>query len=290
MSPTSGPTSGPSAASDAPGGVYAASISGKIQSAWANIPERVYVPDEKSGDVVVIDPTTFKIVGQFNVGAYPEHITPAWDGQLLYVEDMNSNALTVIDPRTGKPNGTTIRVPNPYNLYFTPDGSRAIVVEDMNHGAPTDPNGLLFLDPTTWKTVGFVGIPWAGADHLDFSADGKTIFLSCEFTGRIVAVDVAGMKIIKSLDVGGSPTDVRLSPDGSTIFVANQVRNAVDLVDTATLKYAGFIQAGAGATGWRSVATRRGCTSPTAPREACPSSTSRPAKSSPRGRSGAPRT
>ncbi|HYK95421.1 MAG TPA: hypothetical protein VE011_06105 [Candidatus Dormibacteraeota bacterium] len=249
LSPTAGPTIAPSAAPDKPGGVYWATLNGRIQSSWAAFPERVYVPDERSGDVVVIDPATFKIIGRFKVGASPEHITPAWDGQVLYVNNMNAGSMTEIDPRTGRPNGTVIQVPNPYNLYFTPDGTRAIVVEDMAAGAPTDPNGLLFLDPKTWKKVGFVPIPWAGANHLDFSADGKTLFLSTEFAGRIVAVDVAAMKVITSLRVGGSPTDVRLSPDGKVVFVANQVRNEIDIVDASTLQYAGFIQAGVGAHG-----------------------------------------
>jgi YVTN family beta-propeller protein len=231
------------------GGVYWAAISGQIQGAWASMPERVYVPDELSGDVVVIDPATFKIVGRFKVGAYPEHITPGWDGQMLYVNNMVGSTLTEIDPRTGRPNGVTIPVPNPYNLYFTPDGSRSIIVEDMLLGAPADPNGLLFLDRKTWKKVGFVGIPWAGANHLDFTADGKTLFVSCEYSGHIVAVDVATMKILTSLNVGGSPTDVRLSPDGTVVFVANQVRNGIDVIDATTLKYLSFIPAGPGAHG-----------------------------------------
>jgi YVTN family beta-propeller protein len=231
------------------GGVYWATISGQINPRWASIPARVYVPDEGSGDVVVIDPATYRIIGRFNVGASPEHITPAWDGQTLYVNNMNGGSLTEINPYTGRPNGITIRVPNPYNLYFTPDGSRSIVVEDMLHGAPTDPNGLLFLNRKTWQKVGFVPIPWAGANHLDFSADGKILFLSCEYSGRIVAVDVARMKVITSLNVGGSPTDVRLSPDGSVVFVANQLRNGVDVIDTKTLSYVSFIRAGPGAHG-----------------------------------------
>jgi YVTN family beta-propeller protein len=224
-------------------------LTGAIDPRWASMPERVYVPDEGSGDVAVIDPATFKIVGRFNVGAYPEHITPGWDGQVLYVNNMNGGSLTEIDPRTTRPNGVTIKVPNPYNLYFTPDGSRAIIVEDMLHGAPTNPNGLLFLDRKTWKKVGFVPIPWAGANHLDFSSDGKTLFLSCEYSGRIVAVDAVHMKVITSLNVGGSPTDVRLSPDGSVMFVANQIRNGIDVIDTRTLAYRKFIRAGAGAHG-----------------------------------------
>ncbi|HKB29115.1 MAG TPA: beta-propeller fold lactonase family protein [Candidatus Limnocylindrales bacterium] len=230
------------------GGVYSATVGGQIQAAWAAMPARVYVPDEKSGNVVVIDPATFKIIGTIGVGKYPEHITPAWDGQLLYVNDMVGQALTEIDPNTAQPNGVTLKVPSPYNLYFEMDGSRAIIVEDMLKGAPTDPNGLAFFD-LNWKKVGFLGIPWAGANHLDFSADGSTLLLSCEYSGRIVAVDVAAMKIITSLYVAGSPTDVRLSPDGSMFFVANQIRDGIDVIDATTLKYLSFIRAGNGAHG-----------------------------------------
>jgi YVTN family beta-propeller protein len=252
-SPTASPSPTPSpeiTASPPPpvGGVYAATVDGQIQAAWSSMPELVYVPDEKSNNIVVINPATLKIVRKFSVGRYPEHITPAWNGQLLYVNNMVGHSLTEIDPKTGKPNGITLQVPSPYNLYFTLDGTRAIVVEDMLAGSPTDPNGLVFYD-TKWKKVGFVGIPWAGANHLDFTADGKTLLLSCEYSGQIVAVDVAAMKVISSIHVGGSPTDVRLSPDGSVIFVANQVRDGIDVIDAATLTYRSFIRAGNGAHG-----------------------------------------
>jgi YVTN family beta-propeller protein len=229
--------------------VYSATIGGTIPAKWAAMPERVYVPDEKSHNIVVIDPATFTIVGKFDVGSYPEHITPGWDGKTLYVENMSSDSLTEIDPMTAQPNGVTIKVPNPYNLYFTPDGRYAIIVEDRLHGWPTEPNGLLFLDRTTWKTVGFVGIPWAGANHMDFTADGKVLLISTEFGGRIVAVDVAKRKIIKSFNVGGSPTDVRLSPDGRVIYVANQRRDGVDVIDALSLTYLKFIRCGDGAHG-----------------------------------------
>jgi YVTN family beta-propeller protein len=45
----------------------------------------VYVPNEGSNNVVVIDPATFRIIGRFQVGSSPEHVTPDWDLKLLYV-------------------------------------------------------------------------------------------------------------------------------------------------------------------------------------------------------------
>ena len=155
---SSSPSSAPSPSGPAPGGVYAATISGQIDPSLAGIPERVYVPDEVSGDVVVIDPATFKIVNRFKVGRYPEHITPDWDLSKLYVNNMNSGTLTVIDPASGLPTGT-IKVPFPYNLYFTVDGSTAIVVDDYLGMSTVQSNGLYFYDRRTWKLIKFLQIP-----------------------------------------------------------------------------------------------------------------------------------
>jgi YVTN family beta-propeller protein len=181
----------------------------------------------------VIDPATFEIVDRLEVGAYPEHVSPSWDGQLLYVNNMNANSMSVIDPRTGEVTGE-IPMPYPYNLYFTPDGTRAIVVQDMVHGAPEDENGIRFLTYPGFQDLGFLPIRWAGADHLDFSADGKLVYLSCEYSGRVVVVDVASMAITAEIVVGGFPTDVRLAPDGRHVFVANQMLHALTVIDTTT--------------------------------------------------------
>lgn len=229
-------------------GVYAGTTSGRISPLLAGLVPRVYVPDEGSGDVVVIDPKTFAIVGRFRVGSLPEHVTPDWDLKRLYVNDMNSNTLTVIDPRTERPI-RTIRLPTPYNLYFTPDGSKAIVVEDFTAPGGRAGNGLRFYDRRTWKFLQFVPIPFPGADHLDFSADGRYLFLSCEYSGVVERVDTRTMKVTGSVYVGGLPIDVRLAPTGDLFYVANQGRGGVSIIDPAAMKVIGFIPTGRGAHG-----------------------------------------
>src|SRR5438034_399975 len=58
-----------------------------------------------------------------------------------------------------------------------------------------------------------------------------------------------GRKILGSIKVGGSSTDVRLSPDGQTVFVANQARAGLDVLNASTLEYEQFIKLQAGAHG-----------------------------------------
>jgi YVTN family beta-propeller protein len=224
-----------------PGGVYAAATSTRLNAAVRNFPERVYVPNSGSGTVDVIDPRTFKVVGHYPVGTVPHHVTPAWDMQSLYVDNTDSNSLTQIDPRTGKPE-RAIGITDPYNLYFTPDGKEAIVVAER-YGR------LDFRDPQTWKLIKSVPIPWPGIDHLDFSADGRYLIASTEYSGRVVKVDTERMRLMGSLDVGGQPVDVKLAPDGSVFYVANQGRGGVSVIDPRKMKEVAFLPTGAGAHG-----------------------------------------
>ena len=245
------PVSSPAALGPSPSpDVYAAITSGQLAPSVANMPERVYVPNEKTGNVVVIDPATFKIIDRFKVGSYPEHIAPAWDLSKLYVDNMKSSSLTVIDPTSGRPVGTQ-KVAFPYNLYFTLDGSKAIVVLDFRTGRNGSPalNRLDFYDRLTWQKLGSLVIPWGGADHLDMSADGSYLLLSTEFAGVVVKVDTTTMKVVGHARVGGLPIDVRLSPDGSVFYVTNQLLNGVSIIDPVAMQQIGFIPTAAGAHG-----------------------------------------
>jgi len=156
-------------------------------------------------------------------------------------DDEGSGFLSVIDPRTGL---VTSRIPvaDPYNLYFTPDGSTAIVVAERLHR-------LDFRDPHTFELRKSVFIPWFGVDHLDFTADGHYLLASTEYSGTLVKVDLTTMRIAGSLRVGGLPVDVRLAPDGSVFYVANQGRSGVSIVDPVAMREVGFLHTGRGAHG-----------------------------------------
>ena len=228
--------------SDSPGdNVYAHTLAGDLSPAVAGIPTRVYVPNSESNTVDVIDPATFRVVDHFAVGRLPQHVTPSWDLKTLWVDNDEGNSLTPIDPRTGKP-GAPVAVDDPYNLYFTPDGSKAIVVAERLHR-------LDVRDPHTWALEKSIPIAHDGADHADFTADGRTMIISCEFSGWLVRVDLRTLAVTGELHVGGSPVDVKLSPDGSVFFVANMERGGVSVVDASTFTERTFVPTGAGAHG-----------------------------------------
>jgi YVTN family beta-propeller protein len=223
-----------------PAGIYAATTTGLAPSV-ADVPSRVYVPNSDSGTVSVIDPATFAVIDEFHVGRMPHHVIPSHDMQTLYVLDTAGNTITPIDPRTSKP-GEPIPVDDPYNLYFTPDGTTAIVVAERYRR-------LDLYDPHTWQLTGSIPVPPSGVNHADFSPDGRYFYVSCEFSGHLAKVDLVEQRVVADNEIGTEPIDVKLSPDAQVLFVADQARNGVIVADPGDLHEIGFIPTGKGAHG-----------------------------------------
>ena len=245
-SEASSPSVEPTPSGPPVGGIYAGPASGVLDARVADLPPRVYVPNETSNDIAVIDPETFEIVGRITAGAAPEHISPDWDFSKLYVSNMNGATLTVIDPVTQE-SSETMEVPFPYNTYFTPDGSKAIIVADYLGIDMVADNGLYFYDRETWELIKFVQVPWPGVNHLDFSADGSYLMVTTESAGAVVKIDTTTLEILGTVDVGGSPLDIRLGPAGDVFYVANQGTHGIDIIDAEAMEAVAFIPTSNGA-------------------------------------------
>jgi YVTN family beta-propeller protein len=226
-----------------PADIYSADRAGNLSPEVSNLPSRVYVPNSGSNTVSVIDPKTFKIIESFPVGRQPQHVTPSFDLKKLWVLNDLGDSVTEIDPATGK-KGKTIPVKDPYNMYFTPDGKFAIVVAEREAR-------LDFRDAHTMKLAGSVPVACKGVDHMDFTASGRYLIASCEFSATLVKVDVAERKVVGTvtLEKGGMPQDVKTSPDGKVFYVADMMANGVYLIEPDKFERIGFIATGKGTHG-----------------------------------------
>ena len=228
------------------GGVYSYDGANNLTGAARFAKPLIYVPNSQSDTVDVIDPATYRIVRQFAVGGLPQHVVPAWDLRTLYVTNDLGNSLTPIDPRTGKPKGAAIPVDDPYNMYFTPDGRYAIVVAERLHR-------LDFRNAHGFRLHHSLTVPCTGIDHMDFTADGRFLVASCEFSGQLVVVNVQRERVVRTIalpdGVGGMPQDVKLSPDGALFYVADMHANGVWEVNANTFRVVRFLPTGIGAHG-----------------------------------------
>jgi len=224
--------------------VYAADAANELTGAARHARSLVYVPNSRSDTVDVIDPRTYRVVERFAVGALPQHVVPAWNLRTLYVTNDAGNSLTPVDPRTARP-GRPIRVLDPYNMYFTPNGRYAIVVAERLRR-------LDFRSARTFALRHSLAVPCSGVDHMDFTADGRFLLASCEFSAELVVVDVRRERVVRSIslpDPAGMPQDVKLSPDGATFYVADMRANGVWEIDARTFHVERLLHTGAGAHG-----------------------------------------
>jgi DNA-binding beta-propeller fold protein YncE len=162
-------------------------------------------------------------VRHFKTGDLPQHVVPSYDLKTLWVNNDLGNSLTPIDPGTGRP-GKPVPVLDPYNLYFTPDGSYAIVMAEAY-------KRIDFRDPHTMKLRHTLPVPSCpGVNHADFTADGRLMLTSCEYSARMIVVDVPRQKLLRTITLPrrlAGPQDVKLSPDGRLFYVADMISNGV---------------------------------------------------------------
>lgn len=229
----------------------------------------VYVPNQMSGTVQVIDPRTYAVIATRSVPRSPEHVVPSSDLRRLWVNSDAGNALTPIDPRTGE-FGAPVPVRDPYNLYFTPNGASALVMAERLRRVDV-------RDAHTMALERSLPVPCAGVNHADFTGDLTTMLVSCEFSGQLAQLDASATRVIRMIDLnhhatpgatrpaaarsmGGPaamlvpgassmPQDVRLAPDGRAFLVADMLRNGIWVIDATSFRITRFIRTGRGAHG-----------------------------------------
>lgn len=231
-----------------PNNIYAETQAGMLSPLAAKALARVYVPNSLDNNVSVIDPSTYKVITTFATGKNPQHVVPSYDLKTLWVLNDKGNSVTPIDPNTGTP-GANVPVDDPYNLYFTPDGKYAIVVDESR-------KRLDLRDPTTMALTGSIPVECKGVNHIDFTKEDRYAIATCEYSGQLMKIDLLTRQVLGYINLGldyfnkGSmPQDIRSSPNGKIFYVADMKADGVFLVDPYAFKQVGFIPTGVGTHG-----------------------------------------
>jgi YVTN family beta-propeller protein len=190
---------------------------------------RLYIANEDTGQVTVLNAENGDVVGTVKVGGEPEGVNLEPDGKAVWVTSEEDSAVFVID--TAKPRvRKKIEVgPRPRSTTFLPDGSRAYV--------PSENGGdVRVIDTKSYKEVGVVKLngqlqrPMGGV----VSPDGKTLYMTTGRGKTVAVIDTATNQHVASIEVGERPWGIAMSPDGKMLFTANGTSNDVSFVDAAT--------------------------------------------------------
>jgi len=166
---------------------------------------RVYVTNEISGDLSIIDGSTLEVIATVPLGKRPRGIHASRDKQTIYV------ALS----------GSPPAPPGVDESKLPPPDKKA--------------DGIGVFDVEQNKIVRVIE---GGSDpeNFDLSLDGKTMFVSNEDASTVSFIDVASGKVVQTISVGEEPEGVRLRPDGKVVYVTAETEGAVYVIDVATHK------------------------------------------------------
>jgi YVTN family beta-propeller protein len=174
---------------------------------------RVYVSNETSGDVTVLDGATLETLATLPLGKRPRGLQLAADGRTLFV------ALS------GSP--------------ISPPGVDESTLPPPDKGA----DGIGVVDVAELRIERVLrGV--SDPEQLAVGLDAQTLYIASEDTGTAVIQDAASGARLAELPVGGEPEGVGISPDGALVYVSSETDHRVTAIDTVTRRAVASVEVG----------------------------------------------
>jgi YVTN family beta-propeller protein len=200
--------------------------------------DRVYVAEQFSNTVSVVDPADNTLVGVIRLGdPQPANLSPLYRGQVLVhgigfspdrrtiaVVSVASNSVTFIDTATNAVKHTTYVGRSPHEVFFTPDGSEVwVTVRGENYVA--------VLDGTTYEEKTRITVP-SGPGMQIFSPDGTYGYVCSSFTPETDIITVADHRIVGRV-TQASPfcPNIAATPDGKQVWFTLKDSGKVQIFD-----------------------------------------------------------
>lgn len=193
-----------------------------ILGAAASRADSVLVLNSEDASYSVLSRSHRTELKRFPIGREPHHLIATLDGNEVLVASTVTNELTALDTRTGERRRVLRDIVDPYQLGFSPDGKWFVTAAnrldhiDIYHADGFKLARRIFMD----------GLP----SHLAFDPESKTVFVTLQETGRLVAFDLASQKLKWTTEVGSVPAGV-IVPDANRVIVALTGDDRIVVVD-----------------------------------------------------------
>lgn len=206
----------------------------------AKSPYLVYVTNEGSGDMTVIDPAKPEAVATISLGKRPRGIhanggliyvalsgspaaPPGVDESTLPPPDKSADGIGVVDLTQNKVVRKLFGGSDPEQFAVSKDGKLLYVANE-------DAAGLSIVDLAQAKVL--VTLPTGEEpEGVTVSPDGRHVYVTSEDDGSVAVVDTASAKVVKTIKVGRRPRSVEFLPDGSRAFVTNENDASLTVID-----------------------------------------------------------
>ena len=234
--------------------------------------DRIFVTNEKSNTMSVIDAETLNVEHTIDVGDRPRGIGLSPDSSELYVAISEENKIVVLDPNSLKilrdfeagSDPETFGVHPNGNIYISnEDDAKASVFDPKTgkqlaeikvglepEGVAVSPDGKRVI--VTSESTNMLHVIKAPENVIEsniligsrpraavFTKSGDIAYATAEISGEVVKVDMNKAKILKTASLGDAkakPKDVILAKDEKTIYVAGGRANKIIVMDADTLE------------------------------------------------------
>ena len=219
---------------------------GLASPAAAAAPHTIYVSNERSGDVTVIDGQTRAIAATVPVGKRPRGIHVSPGGARLFVALSGSPRL---GPGVDAERARTLVADKAADGIGIVD-TRALRVlrklavgSDPEQFALSRDGGVLFVSnedeaaASAWEIESgrrvFRATVSAEPEGVGLHPTRDEVYVTCEERGEVFVLDAATGRALAQLDVGGRPRTVAFSRDGARAYVPIEGKARVAVIDAA---------------------------------------------------------
>jgi PQQ-dependent catabolism-associated beta-propeller protein len=190
----------------------------------------LYVAVSEENKIKVVDPSSLKILREFEAGSDPETFAVHPNGN-IYISNEDDAKATVFNPKTGEQVAEIKVGLEPEGVAISPDGKRVIVTSESTN--------MLHVIKAPENIIENNILIGSRPRAATFTQSGDIAYATAEISGEVVKVDMNNAKILKTGSTGDSkskPKDVILSKDEKVVYVAGGRANKVLVMDADSLE------------------------------------------------------
>ncbi|MGH7384785.1 MAG: cytochrome D1 domain-containing protein [Candidatus Rokuibacteriota bacterium] len=199
---------------------------------------RVFVANESSNSVTVVDADSFQVVATVDARNHATHdLAVSRDGRWLFATNLASGRLSAINTRSLETVASIATGDRAHVVTLTNDNRHAWVANIGDHT-------ISIVDTATFRILGTIAVG-KGPTGLTFSRDGRFAYVSNQGDKTVQVIDTTSHRVLKAIPVGTNPHFLVLGPDGR-IWGTNTGGTDVYVIDPTTQDKVASINVGPG--------------------------------------------
>lgn len=196
---------------------------GEIFLLFSQNGEKLYAVDSKTGFLDIISASNWKLVKKVALGDHPQNPILSPDGRLLYIPNLYSRDVTIVDTEQDIVVDSLKIDGFPSAVALSAKGKTIYVADRRNHR-------VLFIDSASRNIIKEIPVGTAPI-YLALSSK-KFLYVLNMLSHTLNIINTIKKETIKTLSAGVLPTKMTFNSDGKRLFIASAANSSIGVLDT----------------------------------------------------------